>query len=148
MEEEKPSITVAELDDLVHTIAAKKQEIEETQDVVKQHNKQLAELHAKAVVYLNELDREDFKSSFGTIKLDPKWNVKLPPKGVNRQALFDEMKAKGVFDAYATIHAGGFKSWYMAEWKIAEEKGEGMGFKMAGVETPTLFEDLKFTKPK
>lgn len=139
-------VTVADLDDLVKTIFEQRVKIEESEKVTSELNKELALLKAKAVNYLKELGRENFKSPFGTISVNQKWRVSLPQTDEDKAALFNWLRGQGLFDKYATVNSQSLNSLYLAEWDAAKARGEGMTFSMPGIGEPKLFEDLGVRK--
>jgi hypothetical protein len=142
VETETASVTVAELDDLVRQIFDKRLVIEEAEAVVSGHNKELAKLEEKAVVYLKELGRDNYRTEWGTVSILEKWRVNLPQTDEDKQAFFQYLREKGLFDRLATVNSNSLNSLYMAEWAAAQEEGKGMEFSIPGIGAPKLFEAL------
>ena len=139
-------VTVEELDLLVSDIFTKKKEIEASELVTSGLNKELAVLKGRAVNYLTELGREDFKSPYGNVSISQKWRINMPATDEDKAALFDWMRERQIFDRYATVNSNSLNSLYMAEWEDAKKRGEGMTFSMPGIGEPKLFTDLGMRK--
>jgi hypothetical protein len=142
-----PSVTVKDLDAHVAKIAELRKEIEASEAHTTTLNKQMMQLKAKAVACLRELNREDYKSPFGSISLKPVWTVKMPQEDRDKQNLFDWMREKGIYDKYATVNAASLKSLILAERQaFIDQGGDPLLFSVPGVEPPKMFEDLGFRK--
>lgn len=146
MADEKASVTVADLDGLMEEIFESKSAYEKKgrEKAVAFNN--FVALKAKAVAYLKELKRTDYKSDAGDIRISRKWQVKLPQSSEEKTKLFDWMREKEIFDKYATVNSRSLNSLHKAERESAIERGEGMVWKMPGIEDATLFEDLTTKK--
>jgi hypothetical protein len=143
------SVTVKDLDNLVAEMAKKKAEIEALEEQTTEKNKELAAMQAKAYNYLRELGREDFKSPSGSLSIRQSWSITLPKTPEDKAALFDWMKSKGIYDAYASVHATALKSLFMAERETyIKEGGDPMIFSLPGLTPAKLFETANFTKSR
>ena len=143
-----PSMTVAELDQLVADMFALKAEIELDEEKVSEKKKKLEGMKTQAVTALKEHERDSYKTKNGTIGISEKWSVTLPQTEDDKKALFNYFKSKGneVLWRYATVNSNALQSFFLAEWEAAKERGEGMGFTLPGLKEPTLFESLRMTK--
>jgi len=139
-------VTVEELDVLVTEIFEKKKEIEEYSIGGKKLNGDLVALKEKAVVFLKELDRRDYKAERGTISIKSRWRVNMPSNVEEKNKLWAHLRERDLFDKYATIQSQSLNSLFMQDWEEAKRKGEGIEFKMPGIGEPTLFEDLGMRK--
>lgn len=141
--EPKPEkVTVETLDQLCKDIFTMQEEIDKANTIVKQMNKNLDQLRFKAVGYLKDLKREDYKSPFGSIRVAQKWRVNMPATEEEKLKFFEYLREKGLFEKYATVHSQSLNAYYMAEWNEAKKRGEGIGFGIPGIGEPKLFEDL------
>lgn len=142
-------VTVKDLDQLIQDIASKKAEIDALSEQTTQKNKELGLLQTKAFNYLRELNRDDFKSPLGTLSIKKVWNVTNPKTEEDKAALFEWMREKGIYDAYATVNANSLKSLYLAEREAyIKEGGDPMLFNIPGMEQAKLFEIAQFTKSR
>lgn len=144
----QPSVTVADLDELIAKIAKKEGEIEIQEDILKEKNKELATLQGKCVQYLNELNRKNYESPSGKVTIAQKWRVNLPADDNAKRALFEHLRERGIFDKYATVNSNSLNSLYKQDWEAAKERGEGLEFSMPGIGAPNLFEALSFKAAK
>lgn len=142
-------VTVAELDQLVEALAKKKVEIEQAEDVVKGLNKEYATLNGRVTAYLKELNRTDYQTPLGKLKIVEKWSVTLPKTAEEKTAFFDFLRERGLFDSMATVNANSLNAFYMREWKECEDRGEDpMTFSMPGIPAPKVFERTDFKPSK
>ena len=143
-----PSVTVAELDELVKMIAAKEKEIDAQKEITTKLNKELTSLEGKCTQYLIELGRKDYTSPHGKVAITQKWRVNLPDGDSAKRLFFDHLRERGIFDKYATVNSNSLNALYMQDWAEAKERGEGLEFTMPGLEAPKLFEALTFKAAK
>lgn len=141
-------VTVAELDGLIAELAKKEKECDEQAAITKNLNKEYMAIEGRIVNYMKELGRDKYDSPHGKFKIDEKWRVNLPEDDNAKRALFDHLRERGIFDKYATVNSNSLNALYMADWKEAQSKGEGMTFAMPGVPAPKLFEKLDFKATK
>lgn len=142
------NITVKNLDDLVKSIFDADKLIDEAQAVVSDLNKKLAVLKARGVRYLKALEKEDYKSEFGNIKISQKWRVNLPQTPEDKLAFFEYLRTQGLFDKFATVNSMTLNSYYMSEWEAAQKNGKGISFSIPGIGERKMFEDLGIRKSK
>jgi hypothetical protein len=140
--------TVKELDELVEQIFAQREKIEEMDAAVTVENKILAALEKKAADWLDELGRDKFQSPKGTVYVQEKWRFNLPQTDEDKKLFFDWLRAKGIFDKYATVNSNSYNSLLLAEWEAAKEAGEGMHFSVPGVPEPKFNRLLGVRKGK
>ncbi len=142
-------VTVKDLDKLVEEIAAKRVEIDDLAEKTTQKNKEMMALQTKAFHYLRELGRDDYKTPIGTIGIKTIWNVTNPKTEEDKALLFNWMRARGIYDAYATVNAASLKSLVLAEREAyIKSGGDPMLFSVPGVEPPKFFEIAQFTKAR
>lgn len=139
-------LKVSELDHLVQMIHDKRNQSKEMEAALSIVNTEITALEVRAAQYLNELERDNFRTPFGMITLARRWRVNVPTHDKRKQELFAWLNERGIFEKYATVNSNSLNSLYMAEWKVAQEEGRGMEFVMPGVEAPKLFETVKFIK--
>lgn len=146
---EVKKVTVEELDQLLANLAGLNQEKEDIAEALKEKNKEIFALELSAKNYLIELGRTDYDSPHGKGSLKEDFSVKLPQGPDNKKLLWDYMRAEGVYDAYATIHATAYKSYYKTKRDEAVEKGEDpMTFALPGTDPAAVFEVFKFKAKK
>lgn len=141
------NVTVTELDALVEKYRAKEAEIEALELQIKPLSKELQGIKSAIATHLQELNREEYSSPFGKVKTVERWQTKMPQSPEQKAELWAWMRARGIYDAYATVHATALNSLFLKERELAAERGEDfMTFALPGMEPATLFEDIKLTK--
>lgn len=139
-------VTVAELDELCKNMKEQREKIALMEEELTSENKKLAVLEAKAVEYLEQLGRENYKSDFGTIGFRNDWRFNLPSSPEAWSQLFSHFKAKGIYDGMITVNSNKLNSYAKEEMKMALESGEIMDFKIPGLEPPKSYKKLTFRK--
>lgn len=134
------SVTVEELDALVKHLFSLRTKADEQEEVVKAINKEITETESKIVSYMKELDRDKYSAPEGTISVRQQWRWTLPKTPEDREAFFNQLKERGIFDSMITVNSQTYNSFLKAEFEAAQAKGEALGFKFPGVPEPTLFE--------
>lgn len=142
------TVTVEELDGLLAELKNLNEVKDAQGDALKETNKQIWALQEKAGLYLGELDRTEYDSPHGKIKVGEKWRVNLPPNDLAKGELFEHLRQRGIFDKFATVNSNSLNALYMADWREAEERGEGMTFQMPGIEAPKCDKEIKFKPSK
>jgi chromosome segregation ATPase len=140
-------VTVKQLDDMMLKIQSLEAQIEVLTAPVNALKQEQFKTELELAETLKALGRESYSSPAGTAAFKQTWQVNMPE---DKGPLFELLKEKGIFEKYATIHAGSFKAFYMAEWQIAKDEGRGMEFTLPGCEAPKLKVELsvKPTKKK
>ncbi len=143
------NITFKELDDLIGEIAKGEKEIEEFERKVKELRKPLIPMYIKVTEYLKSLNREDYISPHGKVKVILRENIRMPQTPELKDKLWAWMREKGIYDHYATVQANSLKALFMKERDAAVDRGEDMmTFALPGMEPATSFEDLDFKPTK
>lgn len=145
---EKQAITVQQLDALCKEIADQRNTCDEYEAKATEQNKTLAALEAKAVEYLEALEREKYQSEYGTISIKENWRVNLPDSPDNWSKLFGYFRERECFDGMITVNSNKLNSFYKEEQKIAEEEGRVMEFAIPGLNPPKLHRSLAYRKAK
>jgi len=144
---EQHNPTAKELDQLVIDIFEQRKKIEEMDALTAIENNKLSAMKQKAVLYLEELGRENYKlPGSGTIGISEKWRFSLPKTDEDKAAFFSFLKEKGLFEKYATVNSTSYNSYLNSEWETAKEEGRGMEFQIPGVPEPTFYRDLSIRK--
>ena len=144
--ETEKQVSVQEMDAMVKELFELRAEIEAKESVIKELNKTLAKKQGEFTACLKALGRENYKSDHGTVSVVQKWRVSVPQTEEAKQAFFAHLKERGVLWQYATVNSNSLNSLFMADWEAAQERGEGMEFKMPGVSEPKLFETISMRK--
>lgn len=141
-------IKVEDLDELVSKIERMRHMHDEVKAEASALGNELKALEEKAVGYLKELDRTSFQTKWGTIGFSRIWSVATPKTDKDRQAFFQWMKDKGIYDDYIGVNSQALNKLYRTEMEAAKERGDLMDFQIPGISEPTLFERFSFRKAK
>lgn len=141
------SVTVRDLDILAEEIKTRHDIVDGLEEMVKIMNKELSRLEHKAVLVLKDLERDQYDSPHGKMKIEEKWRVNLPETITDKLEFFEYLKEKGVFETYATVNSNSLQSFYFAE-KDSKPAEEQVIFSMPGIPAPKLYEKLRFKRSK
>lgn len=147
-DEKKEDPKASELGKLVEAIFDQKVKIEKMEDALTLENKALAALEQKAVAWLEELQWDKFTHRRGTISINEKWRFNLPATDADKQAFFNYLRERGLYDKYATVNANAYNSFLLAEWEAEKQAGRGMDFAVPGVPEPKFFRALSTLKAR
>lgn len=144
----KPGVTVADLDGLIEKLADCSKRCDEKAEEMKALNKEYGILEGRIAAHMEELGREKYESPSGSFKISEKWRVNMPHTDQDKQAFFEHLRERGIFDKYATVNSNSLNALYMADWRAAQDMGEGLSFGMPGIPAPTRFVKLDFKPAK
>jgi hypothetical protein len=71
----------------------------------------------------------------------------MPATDEAKQAFFNYLRERGLFEKYATVHSQSLNAFYFAEKDAALAEGN-LEFEIPGITKETEFEALGFTKPR
>jgi len=148
-EEQKPSITLEEMDSLIDERFAMKEKVAVKEAEKKELNKELARLEGKIVACLKEHGRRTYATDTGSVYLPetPLYSVTMPKELDDKMLLFGWMKEKHIYDKYCTVNAASLKSLFNAERQAAEDRGEDMMvWNIPGLGDAKLYEKLNGRK--
>lgn len=142
-------VTVRDLDDLIAKISFLEKDKEMFDQKIKEINKELMKHEATATRYLKELNRNEYDTPIGKLKISEKWHVNLPDTDLAKLEFFEWLKSQGIFEKYATINSRSLQSLYKAEMENAKERGEDpLTFSLPGIPAPKLYEQTDFKSKK
>ena len=145
----KPSVTVADFDQLVKEMGEAYEKQAEAKAASAAATAVVNRLEAKCVSYMKELGRSNFQTPFGTPYIINNWKVKNPEDNAAKQAFFGYLREKGGEELvlkYMTVNNNSLNSLYKQELKDAEAKGELLS--IPGIGAASLHESLGWRKAK
>lgn len=145
---ETPAMTVVDLDKIIEDMVELEKKIEAKEKEVTELNKEMNRLKFRAADYLNEIGRPEYSSPKGKIEFKIEWRVKMPQTDQDKINLFNHLKEREIFEKYATVNSNSLNSLYKADWEAAKARGEGMEFRMPGIEAPIPDRVPKFKAAK
>lgn len=148
--ESSPSVTVKDLDTLIEQLVKKIEEINVQSEVTTKLNKEYNALEYKIASYLKDLGREEYDHPAGKFVFVETFRVNMPESDLDKQAFFDHLRERGIFDKYATVNSNSLNALYKADLADAKTRGEEMTFTMPGIPAPkySTKPDFKLKKPK
>lgn len=134
-------ISVEELKRYCEGVANAREKVEQAKEILKSNQETLEECEIRLLAALEESKLKTFKNELGAFTIKNTESVKIP-HGEAKDAFFEFLKEKGMFEALATIHSKTLNSWYN------EEAKKDPFFKAPGLEAPTVYQKIVFTKAK
>lgn len=142
-------VTVEQLDALIAEFKRLDDWIEEEEFKVKQVRADKEALGAKIMGILKTLDRKSYKCDAGTFSRVESMRVNIPTEPEDKQALFQWLQEKGIYDQYATVNSNSLNSLYMQEFEAVKAGGDPeaiLDFRIPGVGEPKLHERISFRR--
>lgn len=132
---EVENVTVMGLQEMCAAVLAKREQVEEAEDIFKSLDKECSVLEEKLISTMTELGLKSFKESDKNFIVKETFQL-ATPKGEDKEVFFNYLKEIGHFDALATVHSRTLASWYNQENEAAIARGEPGAF-IPGLELPT-----------
>lgn len=145
---ENNQVTISDMENLVKSLADKRLEVEELKKPYSKACAELEDLEQKIVLTLDELDKKNYKSEYGTVTRVNAWRFNLPKTPEDKAAYFEFLKQRGIFEGMATVNANSHNSFCNEEWNAAKQRDpvEALNFRIPGIEDAKVRTTLSFTK--
>lgn len=137
----KDSLKVEDLKRYCDLLAEQREKVERVKDGLKIEQELLDKAEAILLAALEKAGLKTFKSPTGSFSVTNTQSVKVP-SGEAKDAFFNYLKEKNMFEALATVHSKTLNSWYNEEVK------KDAFFKVPGLEDPTSYQKIRFVKAK
>ncbi len=134
-------ITVDELKRYCEGVANAREKVEQAKEILKSCQLTVDECEIRLLAALEESKLKTFKNELGSFTIKNTESVKIP-HGEQKDEFFRYLQDRGMFEALATIHSKTLNSWYN------EESKKDPFFKAPGLEAPTVYQKIVFTKAK
>jgi hypothetical protein len=142
---EVPSVTVSQLDELCEKFADLKKEADELDDILKEKNEKVKEIGTQIINFLNEFKKPSWKTSRGNFIISNRFTVPTPKSPEDKQAFFNYLKQKGIFEDMVTVHSQTLNGYYRQEMDAALDAGD-VNFSIPGIEEPKYVQTLSMRK--
>lgn len=139
-----PTLTDMEL--AAQRIRLIKDEIERMDAEYERLNENLSVESGKFIDMLRSAGKESYKSDVGTATIGYRTSVRLPDNDADREAFFQWLRDRGIYESTVGVHSSKLKSLYEAELEAARNRGEGMDFVIPGIKNVTTTEWLSFRR--
>lgn len=134
--EEPKSVDLVAFEAMCRGLWEEKDKHDELELQAKLQGKKVDELKAKILVIMNDAKIEKFAvSGRGTVFTVDRFSVSVPKDGEGRQAFFEYLKERGIFDELITVNSQTLNAFYKRCLEEAMEKGD-VDFKVPGIEEP------------
>jgi hypothetical protein len=145
----KAPITVEALDLLAEKMKKQQAVIDAANAALKIQKDAMTKMEIQAKAYLEELNRTEFMTPHGELKIKEHWTIKMPEDEDKKLELFEWMKGQGIYERYATVHATSLKTLVKKERQDAVKRGEDMMlWALPGMDVPKLYTELDFKPAK
>ncbi len=142
----KPSITIAELQNLCRELFELDKKIDAMKALVSVENEKFAMLENKILKCLNEHKMNNFDSELGKVIKTVRTSVKVPKEPDARSAFFQYLKERGEFDDLITVNSQTLNAYYKEQAELA--KSEKRFLRIPGLEMPTSNESISMRRTK
>ena len=139
-------VTLETINSLGHQIKELREIKDEHKKVLEEVNSRLRELETKFIFCLQENGMEKYVvPGYGTAYISKRLSYKVPKEQDAREAFFEHLKQKGVYESLITVHSQTLNSWAKKETEIMMEQGCD-SFEIPGLGEPTYSETLGVRK--
>lgn len=142
---EVQSITVDQLTRQCQKIADLRWEESQLSMTKKKVTEELELAEKEMLEMLNQSGLKNFKSPVGTVSISHRTSVKTPKTEEDRQAFFEYLKSKGLYDTMISVNSATLNSFYKAEFEEAKERGDD-DFEIPGIKEVTIDQNLSFRR--
>lgn len=139
--------TQKQFEDELEQIFNLKLQLEAESKVLKEKNKLLDEKKAYIIEALEGLGKTAHEGRVCKAYITTKLDVKCPQLQEDREAFFEYLKKKGVYDGMIGVNYQTLNSFYKQEADLELSKGN-IDFKMPGIGEPNYRKTLNFRKIK
>lgn len=139
------SITIEQLELMCEEIARQREFVEKIRKEKQAQDKALLDLELKFLEALREVGKDSYKSNVGTLYSIHKVTYRVPKTPEQRQAFFDYLKEKGVYQDLVTVNSQTLNSFAREQFELAKSSGDE-NFEIPGLESPEVYETLGFRK--
>lgn len=140
------TVSIEEFDRFLKDLFSQREKLDQIKDNLKSEQETLTKMEAKTLTYLKLLGRENYKSPLGSVGVMKRLSVTLPKTPEEKQAFFEYLKSKNLFDNMISVNSQTLNSWYKQEYEVAAEEKRLSDFKIPGIKEPTVFETIRVTK--
>lgn len=149
-DETKPltEISIEGFESLCKTVADQREKCDVASAALKEENKKLEKLEMKVLSYLKDMNRTNYPSAYGTVGIMRRTSVTTPKTPEDKAALFEYLRAKGLYESMVGVNSQTLNSFYRQELEIAEAEGRVADFRIPGLGEPTISETVTFRKAK
>lgn len=142
-------VSVNELERIANLIADLREEKAEINKKLSITEKELGMLEERFINLMDACGKEEYRSAKCQISIKSKLSVKMPATDEDKQAFFEHLRSKGLFDSLATLHSNSLKTYYESARAEAIEKGVPlMEFSIPGIKEVSEYKDIGFSRNK
>ena len=140
-------VTISEVDALCRDILKKRSALEAMEDTVKGLRRDAEHWEKKLLAYLTHFGKKSYPIDGSQIQIRGRTSFKIPQSDEKKTIFFEFLKARGIFERYATVHSAALNSFCNAELEVAQAEGR-TEFEIPGIESPTYSESIVIRKAK
>lgn len=138
-------LTLKEMNELVEQYATQRNLIKEKRDELKKLEDVSSAQEAAILEALQDNGLQNYRSPHGLVSVTSKTSVRLPQTPEDKEAFYNYLKSRGIFDTMISVNSMTLNSWYKAEFANAIAEGNE-DFKIAGLNEVTITPQLSLRK--
>jgi len=140
-------ITLSQLDELCLKLAELRGEIDEIKNKKTSLEQQYAEVSDRIITHLTAHKKTKYETASGTFGITRRFSYKVPKTPEDREAFFNYLKSKEVFEDLITVNSQTLNAYAKRELDNAIEEGHS-DFEIPGIGEPSLYEKITIRKNK
>lgn len=137
--------TLEQMEALAAKIADLRLKEAELSDQKKRVSQELALEEGLAMEWLSEQCLTSYRSKVGTISIGYRSSVKTPKLPADREAFFNYLKERGLFDNMITVNSQTLNAFYKKELEAATDRGDP-DYAIPGIGEVTIDQILSFRR--
>lgn len=143
--EEAPlsQVGLAEMERLAEETRHLKTQIKASEGAIEAMKERIQEIAKRVQAALETHGLQDYQSKHGKFRRVTKFSVKVPKLPEERDAFFQYLREKGIFEELITVNSRTLNAFYNAEKAAAIESGADQ-FSMPGIGATTPYETVEF----
>lgn len=147
--EEQPmdKTTLQEFEAICERAFRQREKIDALEEQVEAEKLVLKEMQNHIASILEAHEKQSYQSAYGTVYFNETTSFKLPEGPENKQAFFQHLKQKGIFEDMVSVHSKTLNSYCKKELEAAIEQGN-VTYKIPGIGDPVVMKDVRFKKMK
>lgn len=143
--EEIGADSLQKLTGLCEEIVEHRKRKDEKEEELKSINDDIRRCESKIIEYFKEYGLPSIKTEVGNFTLTKRRNVAQPASPEAREAFFEYLREKGIFEDMVSVNSRTLTSWAIKEIEEQEEQGN-IGWVPPGLEAPSEYETLSIRK--
>lgn len=145
MTQDLSAVTVQQLEEKIKVYKEQKELVEQAEYEVEKLKKEMNNTGQWLQEFMEQHNKTSYKSCYGNLIMTTRFSVSMPKEPEKREALFNYLKEKGIYENLITINHQSLNSFYKEEMESHLNKGE-LDFTLPGVSEPSAHRTISLRR--